>query len=113
MTWHHGRETRVSTASVVAVTWTNHVMTRGMMRLGKKNATWPTHRVPRGAVLLAIGLCYKIWFWTPGDSNRDLRAGTDLTTRANHGPGVNLLYESATFAFKLEKVYTAGKRAGA
>jgi hypothetical protein len=49
------QQTGGSTAKiVVAVTWTNQVMTRGIIRLGKKNATWPAYRVPRGTVGLVV-----------------------------------------------------------
>jgi hypothetical protein len=47
--------------------WANHVVTRGIF--GKLyGATWPSHGLPRGTPLLAIGCLFKI-LWSPWDSN--------------------------------------------
>jgi hypothetical protein len=61
-------------------TWANHVLTRGMIWLVCKGATWPTQGLPRGTPSLVHWLwviCKSVWY-AAGGRTRDLRAGNVL-----------------------------------
>jgi hypothetical protein len=51
------------------------VLTRGMIWLVCKGATWPTQGLPRGTPLSVRWFQYKIWFGGAGGRTHDLSAG--------------------------------------
>jgi hypothetical protein len=57
VTWQHGSLTNGSTASDVAHTWANRRLTRGMISLVEKGATWPNPGLPHGTPLLVGFRC--------------------------------------------------------
>jgi hypothetical protein len=57
--------------------WSNCDVTRGIIFGQWYGATWPSHGLPRGTPLLAIGLLFKI-LWVRGGRTPDLPTGVKL-----------------------------------
>jgi hypothetical protein len=52
--WQHDRLTGGVRGADVAHTWANQMLTRVIIWLVGKGATWPSHGLPRGTPLLVV-----------------------------------------------------------